>query len=88
MVRATDENSCGVKALADTPLPRVRLENVRQIRRELAHLYREGKNGTRAVTDVSKLANVLQIMANLIRDADLETRLEALEKALAKDHPA
>jgi hypothetical protein len=73
--------------LADIPLPRVRLENLRQIRRELGHLYNEGKNGTRAVADVSKLANVLQIMANLIRDADLETRLAELEKALAKEHP-
>jgi hypothetical protein len=60
---------------------------VRQIRRELGALYAEGKNGTRPVADVSRLANVLMILANLIRDADLEQRLEALEKALAKERP-
>jgi hypothetical protein len=51
------------------------------VRRELVALYREGKAGTRDVTAVSKLANVLAIVARLIEGGELERRLEALERA-------
>jgi hypothetical protein len=74
--------------LPETPTPRtVRLENTRAIRRELVRLYGEGRRGLMSVADLSRYAHVLMILSNIGRDADLEARLEALEKALAKEHP-
>lgn len=69
------------------PLPRVRckLTSVDDVKAELARLYREGKSGRRDVAAVSRLANVLAIMARLIEGADFEKRLEALEEAAQED---
>ena len=61
----------------DQRLPLKTAENVRS---ELARIYRDGKFGKRDVGEVSRLANVLQIMARLIETSDLESRLEKLEK--------
>ena len=63
------------------PSPRLRLKlaTSQDVCRELARLYREGKSGQREVTDVSRLANVLQILGRLIETSDLEKRLDALE---------
>lgn len=68
-------------ASSDSAQPRLRLPLacIEDVRRELARLYREGKSGRRDVSDVSKLANVLQILARLIADSDLEARIERLE---------
>lgn len=69
----------------DGPSPpsrlRLRLQTAEDCASEMARLYREGKAGTRDVGDVSKLANVLGLMARLIETSDLETRLLKLEKA-------
>ena len=43
-------------------------------------LYRQGRDGERETEDVSKLANVLAIVACLIEGGKLERRLEALEQ--------
>ncbi|MBI1891722.1 MAG: hypothetical protein HYS18_13810 [Burkholderiales bacterium] len=59
---------------------RLSLASSNDVRRELARLYRSGKAGERDVADVSKLANVLQILGRLIETSDLESRIEALER--------
>ena len=59
--------------------PRVKLDTIDRVRRELARLYTEGRDGRRDVADVSKLASVLAIVARLIEDSENERRLEALE---------
>jgi hypothetical protein len=46
----------------------------------LARIYRDAKIGTREIGDVSKLANVLSILARVLEGSDLETRIEALER--------
>jgi hypothetical protein len=78
-----------VGAAATTPAPRLRgaLNTIDRVRGELARLYREGKAGTRDVNDVSKLANVLAILGRLIEGAELEARIDRLEKSAAKDTP-
>ncbi|OOG57456.1 hypothetical protein [Polaromonas sp. C04] len=67
----------------DAPTPpvrlRLKLSSAEDVRRELARIYREGKTGARDVSDVSRLANVLQILARCIETGDLERRIEALE---------
>lgn len=78
----TNPSESGVAAgVSAAPRPRLRLPLKRadDVRRELGRLYREGKAGHRDVSDVSKLANVLQILGRLIETTDLEKRVEALE---------
>lgn len=78
----TKPDGCGAAAgVPAAPRPRLRLplNTADDVRRELGRLYREGKAGTRAVGDVSRLANVLQILGRLIESSDLEARIEALE---------
>ena len=67
----------------DAPDPpvrlRLKLSTAEDVRRELGRIYREGKSGARDVSDVSRLANVLQILSRAIETGDLEARIEALE---------
>lgn len=71
------------QASNEAPAPRLRLPlaTANDVRRELARLYREGKSGQREVQDVSRLANVLQILGRMIETGELEARLEVLEAA-------
>ena len=71
---------------SDSPPRRLRLplSTAEDVKRELARIYREGKAGQRDVGDVSKLANVLALLARLIETSDLERRLEVLEQADGK----
>ena len=65
-----------------TPPARLRLPlaTAGDVRRELARLYREGKSGLRDVADVSRLANVLNILVRSIESSELEERLVSLEE--------
>ena len=71
----------------DTPRPssRVRLESVDRVRRELVRLYKEGRDGRRDTQDVSRLANVLALIARMIEGGQLEARLATLEAAARQD---
>lgn len=66
------------------PRLRLKLHTLGDVRRELARIYREGKTGQREVADVSRLANVLQILAKAIESGVLEQRIERLESANEK----
>ncbi|NNM66103.1 MAG: hypothetical protein HKL99_16105 [Burkholderiales bacterium] len=52
------------------------------VRRELATLYREARNQRLDVGDASKLAHILNTIAQVLRVDDLEQRTAALERAL------
>ena len=69
--------ACGEAA---PPRARLPLKTAENVRAELARLYREGKTGRRDISDVSKLANVLQILGRMIETEDLESRVEKLER--------
>jgi hypothetical protein len=60
---------------------RLRLNTVDLLRREMAKLYRDGRDGRRDTQDVSRLANVLALIGRLIEGGDLEKRITALEQA-------
>ena len=60
---------------------RLKLATAEDVRRELARIYREGKSGHCDVSEVSKLANVLQILNRCISTDDLEARIRVLEEA-------
>lgn len=56
-----------------------RLHDMRSLRRELGHLYREARLGKVDIQDASRLANILGILARIIQSSDFEERLAALE---------
>lgn len=58
----------------------VALTKLGHVRAELAKLYREARQKKIDVADASRLANMLQILARVISDGELERRIIALEK--------
>ena len=64
---------------ATPPRLRLKLNSIDDVKAEMARLYREGKAGQRDVQDVSRLANVLALLARMIESGDLERRIAALE---------
>jgi hypothetical protein len=77
MTEQTDTTTTEKQAMP--PRLRLPLATIRDVRRELARIYREGKSGQRDVVDVSRLANVLQILNRCIEGSEFEARLEKLE---------
>ena len=61
------------------PRIRLKLATAEDVKRELGRIYRQARTGEMDVQDVSRMANVLQIMSRLIETAELERRLERLE---------
>ena len=70
--------------LAPFPLPpRVgRLDSLRNVRRELARLYTDARQGRIQTGDASRLAFILATLAKLIEQDDVEQRVALLEDAL------
>ena len=56
------------------------LSRLQHVRMELAKLYREARRGQINVADASRLANLLQILARVMSDDELERRITELEK--------
>ena len=83
MDHSRDESAFADSELGEgPPPPRVRLDTMARVRRELARVYREARAGTLEVADASKLANILQIMGRMIEASEVEARLDALERRL------
>lgn len=61
------------------PSPRLKLETVQNVRRELARIYREARRGELKAETATKLAYLLDLMARMIERSDLERRIEQLE---------
>lgn len=59
---------------------RAKLASATDVSRELAKLYREARSGRIDVSDASRLANMLSILARILTDSELEARIEALER--------
>jgi hypothetical protein len=60
---------------------RLPLSTARDVRRELARLYRSMKAGQVQPADGTKLAYVLNILRQTIEASDIEQRISALENA-------
>lgn len=65
-----------------TPKPKKynRLGSVRQVRFELASVYRAVRNGEMASGEGTRLTYILTQLANMIVDGDLEAKVEDLER--------
>ena len=73
-----DENGEGIPPRGQC---RLRLDSLDRVRRELARLYKAAAyDRTRDVSDASKLAHILTMIARILEASDLERRVQALEQ--------
>ena len=73
----------------DAPTPtrkRTKLGNIREIRMELARVYRQAKAGQIDTSMATRLAYMLDLMARMIERAELEERIERLEGGSDEPH--
>lgn len=78
-------NSVTPQLVTVTPTPaRVRLNNIREVRREMAKVYSEARSGMLRKDDATRLVYILTQLSNLIRDSELEERVVALEAEYAR----
>jgi hypothetical protein len=83
MDHSCDEGAFEANDLAGTlPHPRVRLDTLRRVRRELARVYVEARDGRRPVAEAARLSYMLATLGRLIEGAEVEGRLATLEKRL------
>lgn len=67
--------------LIPLPRPLIRLATVKQVRLELARLYRETRAGDIEPATAAKLAFILDRVRQCIVDHELEARVSELEQA-------
>jgi uncharacterized Zn finger protein (UPF0148 family) len=77
-----DENGEGTPPAGRS---RLRLDTLDRVRRELVKIYRQGREGERDVSDASKLAHILTMIARILEGSDLEKRIAALEAAARQE---
>lgn len=68
---------------APTP-PKIKLNNLEDVRREMARVYREARAGTMDASEAGRLAYILTGIGKLIEVTDLEKRLLQMERRLLK----
>lgn len=56
------------------------LNTLTRVSQELARVYRDARQGRISKTDGTRLAYMLHLLFNMLRDSDLELRIEALER--------
>lgn len=59
---------------------RFKLTSLRAVRREIAAVYAEARNGQMALADACRYAYILSSLAKVMESADLETRLKRIEQ--------
>ena len=67
-----------------TSRTRSRLTCVREVRREMAKVYAEARAGTIRTDTATRLVYILTQLSNLIRDSELEQRVQELEQQIAQ----
>jgi len=63
--------------------PRLRLDRISDCKRELGRLYKEARRGEISAQTATRLAYLLNMMAQMIETSELEKRVEAIEKSRA-----
>jgi hypothetical protein len=64
----------------DNTRPRVRLDTMLRLRREMTRIYVEARDGRRSVSDAARLSYMLGMIGRTIESCEMEDRLAALEK--------
>jgi hypothetical protein len=63
------------------------LKTLPDVRREMARVYREMRRGRLETQDATRMTYVLTQIAKIIQTAELEARIEAVERALGSRRP-
>lgn len=83
MVKKASESPATAPRLEEPTPPRVgALTTVNRVRKELAAVYRDARQGIIAAGIGTKLSYILSQLAQLIETSDIEKRLEELEHRL------
>ena len=69
--------------LVPIPPPKIDLRDAHAIRRELASVYRDMRNGTIEAQDGTRLAYVLDMIRKAYETSVMQERLELMERTLA-----
>ena len=65
--------------MADQIIRRIKLNTIAEVKAEIVKLYRSSRNDGLETQDLTRYVSVLHILVNIMRDSDLEARIEALE---------
>lgn len=68
----------------DPTPPKIKLNSLGDVRREMATIYREARAGKIDISDAGRLAYVLTGIGKLIEVEQIEQRLNQLERKLLK----
>ena len=63
------------------------LETLTDVRREMARVYRQMRHGRIESQDATRMTYVLTQIAKIIQVAELDARIEAVERALGSRRP-
>lgn len=74
----------GATGKPDPTPPKIKLNNLEDVRREMATIYREARAGKLDISDAGKLAYVLTGIGKLIEVETIERRITALESQQEK----
>lgn len=69
----------GATGKPDPTPPKIKLNSLEDVRREMATIYREARAGKLDISDAGKLAYVLTGIGKLIEIETIERRIAALE---------
>ena len=69
--------------LVPIPPPKIDLRDAHAIRRELASVYRDMRNGTIETQDGTRLAYVLDMIRKAYETSVMQERLELMERTIA-----
>jgi len=81
----TDKQQQAVEGevIVSNPTPaklRPRLANIKDVRREIAAVYKEARTGVIPTQEATRLVYMLIALGNMIKDSELEQRISELEK--------
>lgn len=74
----------GATGTPDPTPPKIKLNSIGDVRREMATIYREARAGKLDISDAGRLAYVLTGIGKLIEVELIEQRLAHLERKLLK----
>ena len=63
-----------------TPKKQIRLSSIKDCRRELSKVYSEARCGSVNPQDATRLTYILVAISNMIKDHELEARVQKLEE--------
>lgn len=67
--------------IGSTPTPRLNLNNLDSVRREMSRVYRDMRGSTIAAQDGTRLVYVLSELRKIFEVCELERRIDRLERS-------